>query len=77
MSIVPKPRGFGTREDLMKHLKCIGMRIMDDADHIAVDPNGVMMIEIVAEIAPSTEFTTIKYRIDAYADPRIPPYNGR
>ena len=77
MSIVPKPRGFGTREELIKHLKCIGMRIMDDADHIAVEPCGVINIEITAEISPGTEFTTVNYRINALADPRMPPYNAR
>ena len=26
MSIVPRPRGFGTREDLVKHIKTIGLK---------------------------------------------------
>ena len=77
MSIVPKPKGFGQREDLVKHLKCIGMRIMDDADHMAFEPSGVIKIEINAEIAPSYEYTHVTYRVHSYADPRTPPYNAK
>jgi hypothetical protein len=77
MSIVPRPRGFGTREDLVKHIKTIGLRIANDADMISLDPEGVSRMRIVAEIAPGTELTHIEYHIDALADPRVPPYRDK
>lgn len=77
MSIIPRPLGFGTREDVVKHLKTIGMRIMDDANHIALDPSGVFSIRIEAEIKPSTEFTHVNYHIETRADPRHPPYKDK
>ena len=76
MSIVPRPRGFGTREDLVKHIKTIGLRITNDADMISLDPEGITRMRIVAEIMPGTEFTHIEYHIDALADPRVPPYRA-
>ena len=76
MSIVPKPRGFGTREDLVKHIKTIGLRIANDADMISLDPEGVTSMRIVAEIRPGSELTHIEYQIDALADPRVPPYRA-
>ena len=77
MSIVPRPRGFGTREDLVKHIKTIGLRIANDADTISLDPEGITSMRIVAEIAPGTELTHIEYHIDALADPRVPPYRDK
>ena len=76
MSIVPKPRGFGTREDLVKHIKTIGLRIANDADMISLDPEGITSMRIVAEIRPVAELTHIEYQIDALADPRVPPYRA-
>ena len=76
MSIIPRPQGFSAREDVVKHLKTIWMRIMDDADHIALDPSGVFSIRIEAEIKPSTEFTHVDYHIETRADPRQPPYRA-
>ena len=76
MSIIPRPRGFGTREDLVKHIKTIGLRIANDADMISLDPEGISRMRIVAEIAPGAEFTHVEYHIDALADPRVPPYRA-
>lgn len=77
MSIVPRPRGFGTREDLVKHIKTIGLRIANDADMISLDPEGIRSMRIVAEIAPGAEFTHVEYHINALADPRVPPYRDK
>lgn len=49
MSIVPRPRGFGTREDLVKHIKTIGLRIANDADIMSLDPEGITSMRIVAD----------------------------
>ena len=76
MSIIPRPSGFGTREEVVKHLKTIGMRIMDDANYIALEPEGVYHITITAEIKPAEEFTHVDYFIETRADPRQPPYRS-
>lgn len=77
MSIVPRPRGFGTREDLVKHIKTIGLRIANDADIMSLDPEGITSMRIVAEIMPGAELTHVEYHIDTLADPRVPPYRDK
>ena len=76
MSIIPRPREFGTREDLVKHIKTIGLRIANDADMISLDPMGVTSMRIVAEINPGKECTHVEYQINALADPRVLPFKS-
>lgn len=60
-----------SRADLIAHLKCIGQTIIDDAEVIGAKPQRTCYITISAVINPVEEVTTIDYRIERYADPRI------
>lgn len=59
------------KEGLIAHLKCIGQTIIDDAEAIGAKPQRTRYIAISAAINPAEEVTTIDYKIERYADPRI------
>ena len=60
-----------TTQQLVEHIKAVGQAIIDDADKIAFDAHDLASIVIRAVIAPSEEVTTVTYRLERLADPRI------
>ena len=60
-----------TTQMLVEHVKTVGQAIIDDADKIAFDACDLASIVIRAVIAPGEEVTTVTYRLERYADPRI------
>lgn len=67
---IPKPREM-TVEALAEHLKEIGKAIIADAENLAVDTHNLFRVHIEADVAPDDEVTSLSYRLDRYADPRI------
>ena len=60
-----------TAEALAEHLKEIGKAIIADAENLAVDTHNLFRVHIEADVAPNDEVTSLSYRLDRYADPRI------
>ena len=67
---IPKPREM-TVKAIAEHLKEIGKAIIADAENLAVDTHNLFMVHIKADVAPNDEVTSLSYRLDRYADPRI------
>ena len=59
-------------EVVSAHLKAVGEAIIRDADQIRLEPSNITSIKILAEIAPCTNITYVRYEIERRADPRIP-----
>lgn len=59
-----------TKEDLTEHIRKIGQAIIDEAEHLGVDPHK-KYIEFSATVQPGEAITTIKVAYEVYADPRI------
>lgn len=68
---------FLTTQQLVEHVKAVGQAIIDDADKIAFDATDLSSIVIRAYINPNEEVTTVTYRMERYADPRISRYIGK
>lgn len=56
---------------LVEHIKAVGQAIIDDADKIAFDACDLTSIAIRATIEPCESFTTVTYRLERIADPRV------
>lgn len=67
--IIDKPDRM-TQEQLREHIKAIGEAIVKDAERIIPTVDRTFHIRITAEIKPES-VTTIEYKIERYADPRI------
>lgn len=59
-----------TEDDLIRHLKCVGLTIEHDAYSIGKFPERTRSIEISAIVSPGENVTTVEYRIERTADPR-------
>ena len=59
-----------TKEDLTEHIRKIGQAIIDEAEHLGVDPHK-RYIELSATGQPCEAITTVKITYEVYADPRI------
>lgn len=60
-----------TTQRLVEHVKAVGQAIIDDADKIAFDACDLSSIVIRAIIEPCEGVTTVTYRLERLADPRI------
>ena len=59
-----------TRDDLIAHIKNVGQAIINDAEQIALDPQNIQGVSIIASIEPLSSITTVDYSITRIADPR-------
>lgn len=60
-----------TTQILVDHVKAVGQAIIDDADKIAFDACDLTSLVIRAVIEPGEGATTVTYRLERLADPRI------
>lgn len=67
---VKRPEYF-SKEELIKHIKCIGQTIIERAEDIAIDPIYGRGLEITAKVFPANKVTTVQWSVEVFADPRV------